>query len=777
MSVTSTHYRRKIGTLRTVLAPAGALIALIVLPCASAGAAESAVSPLPESNYAVRSACGAPAPGRASCLALELQPATVSARAHSSPIGVTRKVPLTAGRAAEGAYGLSPKDLQDAYFPGADEQPDAPTREPQTIALVDAYNDYAAEADLKTYDEEFKLPELTKCAAGQQSGCFEQLNQAGSAEEAELPFPHDEAELKERDEACEAEVASAQKNGTGLSAAAEKACVEAEEAGGWAVEISTDIETAHSICQNCKVLLVEAGKPSYGSLKEVEEAPSYRNLGEAEQTAVALGASEVSNSWAGPEPDLDEERELEKDGIDPFDYPDTVITAAAGDSGYLNWTDAEKVEMDKKECLEYARTARERRECEEISYSVGANYPASSPHVVAVGGTKLTIKDGARESESVWNEDPDPESGNDGAGGGGCSERFTAPPWQQGVSDWTEVGCGSDRAVADVAADADPYTGVAVYDSVPDLRAEENEKGEDEILDTPLAWTPIGGTSVASPIIASMFALAGGSNGVEYPAQTLYSHLETTSLNDVTSGGNGQCDDDYVSCNGSLEPTSALYPFDCGEGELICNAAPGCEGKYYNGPTGVGTPDGIGAFRPEKQPAIVPPKCEATDKSSGTNGKEPSIGGNGAGGGGGGSGATQPTTGTSGSPLTTSVPSTTPLSPSTSTSTSTIVPILSAPALTKTATAALSLGKPKASQVAFAFTLNVAARVKVTLAKLLVSHGRKRWQTLPYSLTITAARGRDRARLSGHGQLAPGRYRLTLVPQHGSARSIVFQVG
>ena len=84
---------------------------------------------------------------------------------------------------------------------------------------------------------------------------------------------------------------------------------------------------------------------------------------------------------------------------------------------------------------------------------------------------------------------------------------------------------------------------------------------------------------------------------------------------------------------------------------------------------------------------------------------------------------------------------------------------------------------PKASQIAFAFTLNVVARVHVKLAKLLVTHGRKHWQTLPYSLTIVAAKGRDSAHLNAHGKLAPGRYRLTLTPAHGTARTLTFQIG
>jgi hypothetical protein len=79
--------------------------------------------------------------------------------------------------------------------------------------------------------------------------------------------------------------------------------------------------------------------------------------------------------------------------------------------------------------------------------------------------------------------------------------------------------------------------------------------------------------------------------------------------------------------------------------------------------------------------------------------------------------------------------------------------------------------------VGFAFTLSAGGHVRVAVAKLLEAHGRKRWQTLPYALTLAGARGRDRERLSAHGVLTPGSYRMTLTPEHGSARSITFQIG
>ncbi len=207
-----------------------------------------------------------------------------------------------------------------------------------------------------------------------------------------------------------------------------------------------------------------------------------------------------------------------------FDHPGVVITASAGDDGYLNW-------------LEEPRSAY-------------ASFPASSPHVVAVGGTRLSPlgTSGEWTGERVWNDGGESGRVKDGhgAGGGGCSVQFAAPPWQRDVSDWSRVGCGSDRAVADVAADADPYTGLAVYDSSsPECTSEyDTENAKKELVRHTVAhWCTIGGTSLASPLIASVFALAGGAQGVEYPAQTLYENAAKSSatLHDVSEGSNGEC--------------------------------------------------------------------------------------------------------------------------------------------------------------------------------------------------------------------------------------------
>jgi hypothetical protein len=722
---------------RTVHVPRRAVLAFGVAsviafsPAPAAAVAALPTAALPTSEYQARHVCSAPIPGHASCLALELVRGGGKGRQDFA--------------AGQNPQPVLPNELRNAYHLPEQAQGSAV----QTIALVDAYNDLNAEADLEVYDH---APAIGLSECNGKDDCFRKVDQDGTSAEAGgggsgFPFPRSAKELQEREATC--------KSGK-ERVAREAACAEVQEALGWTVETSTDIDVAHSVCQSCRILLVEA------------DSTSYEDLEAAEETAVRLGATEVSNSWGGPEPPLDSPA---------FDHPKTVITAAAGDFGYLNWTEAEAGEP---------------------SYFAGADYPASSPHVVAVGGTELTLTGtGERESETVWNEDPDPEGKNEGAGGGGCSMQFSAPEWQRQVPDWSSVGCGtgeaSKRAVADVAADADPYSGVLVYDS--------SESKEHLLV--------IGGTSVASPIIASAFALAGGAHEVSYPAQTLYSHLGSASLYDVTEGGNGACDDVYTgSCSGSMEP---LSPLDCGAGVLICNAAHG-----YDGPTGVGAPNGIAAFEPlnaeeqqqatekkhaEEELRAAEEKREAAERKAaeekaaeeqqkaaekineenlgaGTqskgSGKEGTVGsdtgtgsGNGASTGTTVAGSASHSAGSAGGARENS---------SAGTSGQAAVR-LSQLALTARASAVIAGGLPTLSQVAVAFSLSAPARVRVVLSREVRLHGRLRWVLVKHaSLTLAAARGRDRLHLDGRETLPTGRYRLTLTPVHGGARSLMFRL-
>ncbi|MGE5564439.1 MAG: peptidase S8 [Bacillota bacterium] len=159
----------------------------------------------------------------------------------------------------------------------------------------------------------------------------------------------------------------------------------------------------------------------------------------------------------------------------------------------------------------------------------GVEFPAAAHDVTAVGGTSLLKASNARGwTETVWN-----------GAGSGCSAYITKPTWQ------TDTGCAR-RTVADVSAIADPNTGVAVYGPVTAKRS---------------GWMVFGGTSVAAPIIGSIYALgSAASPGSEY--------AHTGSLNDVTSGSNGSCGGTY-----------------------LCTGVVG-----YDGPTGNGTPIGTTDF-------------------------------------------------------------------------------------------------------------------------------------------------------------------------------------
>jgi subtilase family serine protease len=162
----------------------------------------------------------------------------------------------------------------------------------------------------------------------------------------------------------------------------------------------------------------------------------------------------------------------------------------------------------------------------------GGSYPASSTFVTAVGGTTLKMSGNTRVSETVWS-----------GAGSGCSTYNAAIAGSSAFN----TGCAK-RAMADVSAAADPNTGgLSVYSPTTAKNS---------------TWSQYGGTSESAPIIASVYALAGGG----YSNTTPYQH--PANLNDITSGSNGSC------------PTTQW-----------CNARSG-----WDGPSGLGTPNGTGAF-------------------------------------------------------------------------------------------------------------------------------------------------------------------------------------
>ncbi len=405
----------------SALASAALVLSGLPVTGAAAGTAGSPAAP------GFRRACSAAAaPGWAECLALVRRNA-VSLRD-------------LARQASPPGYG--PAQLQSAYNLTLAA---AAAGKGETVAVVDAFDDPDAAADLAVYRTQYHLP---ACGAG----CFAKVNEEGK------PGP--------------------------LPKAAGKS--------GWATEESLDIDMVSAICPNCHILLVEA------------DNGSIANLGRAVNAAVADGARFVSNSYDSPETAA----EVSDDAY--FDHPGVAVTAAAGDSGY------------------------------------GVGYPAASRYVTAVGGTSLVpSKTAARGwAETVWDNAA-------GATGSGCSRYEPKPSWQH------DTGCAR-RTDNDVAADADPGTGAAVYDSY-DLGG----------------WLVAGGTSEASPIIAATYALAGVPAAGAYPAEFPYQH--TGDLYGVVSGSDGSCGGSY-----------------------LCTAGAG-----YNGPAGWGTPDGTGAFQAIDHSVVV----------------------------------------------------------------------------------------------------------------------------------------------------------------------------
>jgi subtilase family serine protease len=330
----------------------------------------------------------------------------------------------------------------------------------------------------------------------------------------------------------------------------------ADDTTGWSAEETLDVETVHAICQGCKIVLVEANSTADSDFAAAENA-----------AANTIHATEISNSFGGPEaanPTLQA----------AFNHPGIVITVSTGDDGYYSW-----------DLLALGGTN-------------VPNVPAAYNTVVAVGGTGLYLNQAGttRANELVWN-DNGPSAiyaqafGQGlGAGGGGCSTLFSAQGWQTHVANWSGTGCGTKRLDADVSALADPLTGFDVYDS---FTCASN-------CPTSPSWLTVGGTSLASPIVAAIYGLAGGAHSVSYPALTLYGHL--SSAYDVTVGGNGWCDGEgaaQCTAGGTNPNLIGAGVTDCAwnavgtamPDDRACDAAPG-----YDGPSGVGAPNGMTMF-------------------------------------------------------------------------------------------------------------------------------------------------------------------------------------
>lgn len=251
---------------------------------------------------------------------------------------------------------------------------------------------------------------------------------------------------------------------------------------GWALEESLDIEWAHAEAPAAKIVLVEAA------------SSSDSNLFGAVTHANGLGATEVSMSWGGSESSSESsyDSDMTRSG--------TLYTVSAGDSGH------------------------------------GAEYPAASPNVIAVGGTTLNGCSGTScsgfTSETTWS-----------SSGGGISayepitsaqNGFTGPVY--GASTINAL-TGGKRGIPDVSFDANPSTGVSIYDST----TYQGQSG----------WFTVGGTSVGAPNWAGILA-AGAAAGAKalQGVSAIYSGGYSTNLRDITSGTNGSCGTDCTAGTG-----------------------------------------------------------------------------------------------------------------------------------------------------------------------------------------------------------------------------------
>jgi subtilase family serine protease len=417
-----------------VLAAGTGLAASAIPAAASSARSSSGVTP----DY-TRACAVSNSPLRASCNVLvrtDIRPRSAAYFGYQAPVG----------------EGYGPAQLRSAY-----NLPSTTDGVGESVAVVDAYNNPKAVANLATYRSAWGVP---ACNTSTKAGCLTVVNEEG----ASSPLP-----------------SNAPQYGT--------------TGGGWATEESLDVDMVSAICPNCHIYLVEA------------KSTSIADLGTAVDSAVSvLHVDFISNSYGGSDSSNDTTFDT-----DYYKHPGVAITASAGDDGYNG---------------------------------SGVEYPASSKFVVAVGGTSLKTASNSRGwKEAVWGT----SAGDEGTGSG-CSLYEPKPTWQNKSFD---SGC-TKRTNNDVSADANPDTGVAIYDTY------------DTAID---GWAEFGGTSEASPIIASVFALAGTPAAGTYPASYIYANK--ADLYDVTSGTNG----------GPCSPT------------YLCHARTG-----YDGPTGMGTPDGIAAF-------------------------------------------------------------------------------------------------------------------------------------------------------------------------------------
>jgi kumamolisin len=249
-------------------------------------------------------------------------------------------------------------------------------------------------------------------------------------------------------------------------------------------EVELDIEVAGSIAPKAKIGVYFAPNTDQGFLDALTQAVHDSTL----------KPSVISISWGGPESTWTAQSKNAFESVcqDAATMGVTVL-AASGDGGASDG---------------------------ESSGTLAVDFPASSPHVTGCGGTKLTGSGSTISGEQVWNE----LSNQEGATGGGVSEFFPLPIWQQGAGVPAAPNSKTGRGVPDVAGNADPETGYRVF------------------VDG--SATVIGGTSAVAPLWAGLIALINQSRKqpIGFLNPLIYTQAAEASFHDITTGNNGGYD-------------------------------------------------------------------------------------------------------------------------------------------------------------------------------------------------------------------------------------------
>lgn len=246
-------------------------------------------------------------------------------------------------------------------------------------------------------------------------------------------------------------------------------------------EVELDIEVAGAIAPAAQIALYFAPNTDQGFIDAITTAVHDTKL----------KPSIISISWGGPEESWTAQaRDALNSACQDASTMGITVLAASGDDGASDGDANDTPTVD---------------------------FPAASPYIIGCGGTKLVISGNAISSEQAWNE----LSENEGATGGGVSEIFALPSYQQGAGVPKAPNGFIGRGVPDVAANADPETGYnVVVDGKPSV---------------------IGGTSAVAPLWAGLLALINQSLGtnVGYINPLLYSRKAEAAFHDITAGNNG----------------------------------------------------------------------------------------------------------------------------------------------------------------------------------------------------------------------------------------------